>query len=403
MQTKSMAQMVVLAAVALASTPALAAHGKHGTHHKPTLTTRKSEPSSRSRGVKKMEEVAHAAPVKHAKPIETEHNAEPSETPKLAASLSEPMVFRTDSQGRPRMKRTVSHETPEARPVTALDKQKDEIAPKGEGSSKPTAEGEEKHLLTRKAAASPKTTAKEDTKPPCLHDPMTFLRGSEQEDIPLTRCDGSVAPLAIERLSVLVRPESAQKPGGSLVSLAKAKGTDLAPGIRRLDPGMVERLQLIADHFGKKGAPAKASIISGYRPTSTGSYHATGQAIDMRVEGVANETFIAFCKTLPDTGCGYYPNSSFVHIDVRKPGTGHVYWVDTSGPGETPHYVSSWPPPVEAPPLKDSREANAEVMTKLDHELPPLPVDEHPAAVKDPAASMADKLDVGEEKDEGEK
>jgi hypothetical protein len=32
-------------------------------------------------------------------------------------------------------------------------------------------------------------------------------------------------------------------------------------------------------------------------------------------------------------GVGYYPNSSFVHLDVRETNT---YWVDYAGPGEAP-------------------------------------------------------------------
>ena len=34
-------------------------------------------------------------------------------------------------------------------------------------------------------------------------------------------------------------------------------------------------------------------------------------------------------------------------MDVRNPGTGSVTWIDASGPGEGPHYVSRWPPPPE--------------------------------------------------------
>ena len=90
------------------------------------------------------------------------------------------------------------------------------------------------------------------------------------------------------------------------------------------------------------------SLVSGYRPQSRGSLHQSARALDLRVAGVTNEELVAFCKTLPDTGCGYYPNSSFVHVDVRNPGTGGVTWIDASGPGETPHYVKQWPPPPEA-------------------------------------------------------
>jgi hypothetical protein len=36
-------------------------------------------------------------------------------------------------------------------------------------------------------------------------------------------------------------------------------------------------------------------------------------------------------EPLDDTGCGYYPNADFIHMDVRDPGTGHVAWIDASG------------------------------------------------------------------------
>ena len=83
--------------------------------------------------------------------------------------------------------------------------------------------------------------------------------------------------------------------------------------------------------------------MSGYRPRSSGSYHQSGRALDFRIEGVTNEALVAFCKTMPDTGCGYYPNSLFVHMDARDVGAGHVAWIDVSKPGEAPKYVSAWP------------------------------------------------------------
>jgi len=226
-------------------------------------------------------------------------------------------------------------------------------------------------------------------KPPCMHEGVEFIRGQEAETFSLTRCDGSVAPLAVEKLSVLARPDSAPIPK-SIEALAKAKGPDIAPGIRRVDPGLVERVEAIAEHFAK-GGPAKVSLISGYRPMSSGSYHATAQALDMRIEGVPNEAVVEFCKTLVDTGCGYYPNSSFVHVDVRQPGTGHVAWIDASGPGEAPRYVASWPPPPD-PDVKVA-DKTENVIEKLDKELPPLPADEHPAQPSE-AAVLSTPLEL---------
>jgi hypothetical protein len=121
------------------------------------------------------------------------------------------------------------------------------------------------------------------------------------------------------------------------------------------------RLQAVADRF-----PGKTiTLVSGYRPASKGSLHASAQAFDIRVDGVTNETLVAFCKTMKDTGCGYYPNSFFVHVDVRPTGSGHVYWIDVSGPGEKPVYVKSWPPPLPAAPPA--------LPGKADTKLDPLP------------------------------
>jgi hypothetical protein len=223
---------------------------------------------------------------------------------------------------------------------------------------------------------------------PCLHDPIEFVRGAETDHFAMTRCDGAAAPLALERLSVLVRPESANRPE-SIANLAKVEGRELAPGVRRVDPGLLTRLQAIADHFEKPGMPRRIAIVSGYRPSSAGSFHASAQALDFHLEGVANEALVEFCKTLENTGCGYYPNSSFVHVDVRPPGTGHVAWIDTSGPGEPPHYVSSWPPPPE-PEVKMAKEDAENPYTNMLPELPGSGVLE--TDVRTPAAAATTPL-----------
>jgi hypothetical protein len=110
--------------------------------------------------------------------------------------------------------------------------------------------------------------------------------------------------------------------------------------------------------------------------------HASGRAMDFRLEGTKNEDVVAFCKTLEDTGCGYYPNSSFVHVDVRNEGAGHVSWIDASGPGETPRYVPSWPPPAPPLPAAEKRDADQALEPTSARTLwddAREPVDEHPA------------------------
>jgi len=232
--------------------------------------------------------------------------------------------------------------------------------------------------------------AKTLAKAPCMHDAIEFVRGAETDRFAVTQCDGASAPLATERLSVLVRPESAAHPA-SVEALAKIKGQDLAPGVRRIDSGLLARIQSITDHFAKPGMPERIVIVSGYRPESTGSFHASAQALDFHLEGVPNEALVDFCKTLENTGCGYYPNSSFVHVDVRAPGTGHVAWIDTSGPGEAPHYVASWPPAPDAD-VKVARE-DGDMANPYTDALPQLPTDGRvKAEERAPAATMTTPL-----------
>ena len=225
------------------------------------------------------------------------------------------------------------------------------------------------------AHAKPVRTARvQKTEPKtCLKPAIEVVAGGESSTFSLAKCDGTPVPLAIDQLSLLARPGNAAKPKVTVDVLAKSHGPELAPGIRRVDGRLVARLETAVDHFRKAGQPSKILLVSGYRPKSAGSYHQSGRAIDFRIDGVTNEALVAFCKTLPDTGCGYYPNSSFVHMDVRNAGAGHVAWIDVSHPGESPKYVSAWPPPQE----DASR-------------LPALPLDEQPGtlAASKPSAPL---------------
>ena len=269
----------------------------------------------------------------------------------------------------------------------------DEPRQRGTNGAQEKSEKNEKSDKSDKSEKAAKNAA-HTTKPPCTKDPVEIVRGPEVERFELTKCDGKVAPLAVELLSILIRPGGAARPTAPLAELAKKPGPELAKGIRRADPRLIDRIQAVVDHFSKPGAPAKLSVISGYRPASVGSMHSSGRAIDFRVEGVKNEDVVLFCKTLPDTGCGFYPNSSFVHIDVREPGAGHVSWIDASGPGETPRYVPVWPPPSAAERHIHRASATTQRSTEelaeegasllrarrpLDRESMPEAVDDHPA------------------------
>jgi len=106
-------------------------------------------------------------------------------------------------------------------------------------------------------------------------------------------------------------------------------------GVRLPNPRLLAVLTRISDHFGGR----KIHIVSGYRRpggyTRDTSRHTHGDAMDLRIEGVPITAIRDYCRSLANTGCGYYPRSRFVHVDVRDRPT---YWVDWSGPGEAPSY-----------------------------------------------------------------
>jgi hypothetical protein len=199
----------------------------------------------------------------------------------------------------------------------------------------------------KRTAHIPKPGAPEARRPEpaCSKPSVVVTTGVDSATFALTRCDGTATPSAVDELSILARPSTAAKPKAPIEVLTKKAGPDVAPGIRRVDSHLLERLEKVVEHFQKDGKAPKVLLVSGYRPKSAGSYHQVGRALDFRLDGVTNEALVAFCKTLPDTGCGYYPNSHFVHMDVRDKGAGHVTWIDISGPGEAPRYVAQWPLP----------------------------------------------------------
>ena len=97
------------------------------------------------------------------------------------------------------------------------------------------------------------------------------------------------------------------------------------------DPRLIRLLAKVSDKFGSR--PIR--IVSGYRTRSfyQDSRHKLSRAVDFSIPGIDNTVVRDYLRTLPAAGVGYYPNSSFVHLDVRDTAT---YWVDYAGPGEAP-------------------------------------------------------------------
>jgi hypothetical protein len=109
---------------------------------------------------------------------------------------------------------------------------------------------------------------------------------------------------------------------------------------------LIRLLVEVSDTFG--GRPIR--LVSGYRTNSyyQDSRHKQSAAIDFLVVGVPNAVVVDYLREFEDVGVGYYPNSSFVHMDVRNQS---AYWVDYAGPGEPPR--SS--PNQKAPPRADRK------------------------------------------------
>jgi hypothetical protein len=195
--------------------------------------------------------------------------------------------------------------------------------------------------------------ARKEAQQPCLKPKveLTRERGDETERriVSLTFCDGQVNPDALDSLSVLARPRSVERPLPPQIRAYRRRPTDRGPkrlrrdpgylssDVRLLHPGLIERLQRVAEHFPDR----TFEIVSGHRPDArVTSRHHHARALDFRVQGVSRERLRDFLRTFPKTGVGYYPNSTFVHMDVRDD---KGYWVDRSGPGEPADY-GSWPP-----------------------------------------------------------
>ncbi|MEK6606061.1 MAG: DUF882 domain-containing protein [Myxococcota bacterium] len=108
-----------------------------------------------------------------------------------------------------------------------------------------------------------------------------------------------------------------------------------------LDHRLVALLYRVARHYPGQ----RIEVVSGYRHPRIArqkgtrrSFHTRGRAADIRVPGVANETLRDYLRMVDHVGVGYYPNSTFVHVDVRDDRS--AYWIDRSGPGARPDYIA---------------------------------------------------------------
>ena len=126
---------------------------------------------------------------------------------------------------------------------------------------------------------------------------------------------------------------------------------------------MNPRLMRLLYQTGRHWPGRRLEIVSGYRNPSVAknphSPHMKGLACDFRVDGIKTAELRDYLrKTFEKVGVGYYPNSTFVHLDVRKDKS--AFWIDYSAPGERSIYSET--------PNQDLKNGRAESYhpTKID-------------------------------------
>jgi uncharacterized protein YcbK (DUF882 family) len=158
--------------------------------------------------------------------------------------------------------------------------------------------------------------------------------------VQLTDARGRVRPEAQKQMARFLRPRNVKK--------------SHSPDRRLL--GLLAR---VSDHFGGR----TIHVVSGYRLaggyTKHQSRHVKGAAIDLKVEGVPNRVLRDRLRMFDDVGVGFYPNSSFVHFDVRDQ---NAFWVDVSKPGQKPDYL-----PREVRDTLDVDKSTAEDLADVGH------------------------------------
>lgn len=101
------------------------------------------------------------------------------------------------------------------------------------------------------------------------------------------------------------------------------------------------RLMSILAAVAARWPGKKIYVVSGYRHPkvsrhSKRSNHTRGRALDFRVQGVPNRQLRDMLReSFTGVGVGYYPNSTFIHLDIREH---DGRWIDYAGPGQDACY-----------------------------------------------------------------
>ena len=97
-----------------------------------------------------------------------------------------------------------------------------------------------------------------------------------------------------------------------------------------IHPRLLTMMYYTCQHFDRW-----AEVISAYRVkkrSSKRSNHTKGRAIDFKMRGAPRRQLLAYVeKSFSRIGVGWYPRSTFIHLDTRGR---TYYWVDRSRPGQ---------------------------------------------------------------------
>lgn len=115
----------------------------------------------------------------------------------------------------------------------------------------------------------------------------------------------------------------------ALASLDQVLRDHRSGEVGRIDPPLFDFLYEVAD---RAGVDPRFEVISGFRSAASNqmlrrnggggvaekSLHLKGQAIDVRLRGVATAHLRDLALGLERGGVGYYPTSDFVHLDTGR-------------------------------------------------------------------------------------
>ena len=146
-----------------------------------------------------------------------------------------------------------------------------------------------------------------------------FVDRGEAEPFELLNDRGEIDPSALHALSHFVR--------------CRRTGRQ-----RPIAPRLAKIVLAAAQYFLLTDGDPQVDVISGTRARPFGaphSNHFVGHAMDIAIPGVSAKLLSAWIwKNFRGVGVGYYPNQSFVHVDVREV---DVRWIDRSHHGEGAH------------------------------------------------------------------